>query len=210
MNTHEITGIEIFDGGTCFYGADQHWFKKKLSAISGCGPTTSSMALAYISQQSKTCRCIYPYSYPFKKDEFLMFMEDVRLQIKPNFGPMTDPDDFCRKCVDYAKYRGVKIGYEVMEKSLGADEVFDKICELLNDGIMPSLLILRNPHKEINEYTWHWMTVTGCIKDTMEIVIATFGKKHRMDFSKAWNQNKPFSSDVVWFCEELGDDRNKN
>ncbi|MBN2879970.1 MAG: hypothetical protein JXN65_10140 [Clostridia bacterium] len=196
---NEIKGIEIYDGDEVFYGADQHWFKKKLSAISGCGPTTAAMALAYLAEKEKMCRCIYKYSVPFQKDEFLDFMEEVRLDIKPNFGPMTDPEDFCRKCADYAKLRGVKISYGIAEKQLEAKEVFEKIAQLIDDGVLPSLLILRNPHKEINEYTWHWMTVTGYNRSTMEISVATYGKKHKMDFNKAWNQKKPFSTDVVWF-----------
>ena len=129
-------------------------------------------------------------------------MEDVRLNIKPGFGPMTDPKTFCEKCVDYAKTKGVELGYNIVDKTLDTQAVFDHIIELIDSNILPSLLILRNPHREINEYTWHWMTITGYIKDTKEIIIATYGKRLKMDFTKAWGQEKKFSTDLVFFCEK--------
>lgn len=198
-NKNEIKTIEIYDGDSVFYGANQYWYKKKLSAISGCGPTTASVAMAYLAAQNDACRNLYPYDMPFKKDEFLDYMEDVRLAIKPKFGPMTDPDDFCQKCVDYAKDKSVDISYEVMDKSQTTDEVFEKIAQLVDNGILPALLILRNPHKEIDEYTWHWMTVTGYVRDKKELIIATYGTRVKMDFTKAWNNNRPYVTDVVWF-----------
>lgn len=203
MNTNEIKGIDIFDGTDIYYGADQHWYTKKLSAISGCGPATASMAFAHLSQKNESAAKLYPYSIPFQKHEFLKFMEDIRLNIKPNFGPMTDPKAFCQKCVAYAKTKGVDLDYNIINKTLDMQTVFDKIINLVDNNILPSLLILRNPHREINEYTWHWMTITGYIKDSKEIIIATYGKRLKMDFTKAWSQKKPFSTDVVFFREQV-------
>lgn len=199
MNTNEIKGINIFDGADTYYGADQHWYAKKLSAMSGCGPTTASIAFAYLAQTIDSCKDLYPYSLPYQRNDFLKFMEDVRLHIKPNFGPMTDPKAFCTKCVDFAKHKDVELSYDIMDKNLDIQTAFDKIINLIDNNILPSLLILRNPHKEINEYTWHWMTITGYIKDTKKIIIATYGKRLKMDFTKAWSQEKKFSTDVVWF-----------
>ena len=198
-NTFEITGIKILEDNNSYYGPDQHWYKKRMHAMSGCGPTTASIAMAHLAQSVDSCAGLYPYDLPFVKDEFTKHMEDVRLFIKPNFGSMTNADAFGSRCSDYAKTKSVDMKYKIMDKSLDSQKVFEKVIELLDKNILPSLLILRNPHKEINDFTWHWMSITGYFKETNEISVATYGKKYKMDFTKVWNQKKMFSTDIVWF-----------
>lgn len=199
QKTNEIVGIEIIGDKQTFYGPDQYWYKRRLDALSGCGPTTAAITMAYLAQSIAGCQALYPYKYPMNKYEFVQYMESVRLVIKPRFGGLTDVHLFGRRCEEYAATKNVSIKYQVMDRNINWQKAFEQCAQLLDNNIMPALLILRNPHKTLKDFVWHWMSITGYIRDTSQIIIATYGKKHMLDFNKVWNQKKPYSTDIVHF-----------
>lgn len=195
----EISDIQIIYGDELFYGPDQHWYKKKWDALSGCGPTTAAIVTAHMAQNIDSCKALYAYDFPMDSETFLKHMDSIHNFVKPGAKGLTDPHFFGSKTVVYAASKSVKIDYKVMDRSYDFETVFGEIKGVIDKGILPSLLILRNPHKELDDFTWHWMPITGYIEGTTKIIIATYGKRHILEFSKVWEQGKLHSADIVYF-----------
>ena len=190
--------IHICEGDTRYYGASQYWFKKKIHGLSGCGPATSALILRYMAEKfNETCGALYEHEMPAAKEDFTGFMQDVREFVKPGIGGLTDHKFFASSTIAYAQSKGVSI---VAFPELCI--TFGFITRAIGEGYMPALLIMRNPIKALDEFTWHWMAITGYDDGKKTIFISTYGEEYELVFEDVWNQNKPYRANCVYFYPE--------
>ena len=199
----DVDLIAICEGDTKHYGASQYWFRKKLHGLSGCGPATSALILRYMAEKfGETCGALYEHEMPATKEDFTGFMQDVREYVKPGINGLTDHKFFGSATIEYAASKGVKLKMQNVSTSLSAGVAFGFVARAIGEGYMPALLILRNPNKALDEFTWHWMGITGYDDEKKTIFISTYGEEYEIVFEDVWNQNKPYRANCVYFFPE--------
>ena len=192
--------IHIADGETAYFGADQEWFASKWHRMSGCGPQTAAQIALYMAAAfPDSCASLYRFGYPADKKDFAQHMAGVRKFVKPGPMGLTDPIEFANGLLAYAARYGADIIAQQISPKLSAGVAFGFFKQALLHGYLPALLLLRNPSPELDDFTWHWMTVTGCDEEKRTLTIATYGKRYEIPFDKAWNQQKPYYAAGVYF-----------
>ena len=196
----DTDAINIFDGKINNYGADQAWYKKKTHAISGWGPTTAAIITMYMAAAfPKKCAELYDFEIPAKKKDFIEHMTEVREFVKPGAFGLTDAKYFAASTRAYAKSKGVKLTAQRISRSQSVGVAFGFIKKAIDERYMPALMILRNPAKELNDFKWHWMAVTGYDDIKQTIFISTYAKEFELEFGKVWNQDKPYKAECLYF-----------
>ena len=192
--------IAIGEGEKVHYGADQHWYASQLSRMSGCGPTTAALMTMYMAAACpQSCAALYPHPLPARRADFAAHMERVREFVKPGLRGLTDPKEFARGVLAFAGQCGAEICAQQISPKLSAGVAFGFFRQALLHGYLPALLILRNPARDIDEFTWHWMAVTGCDDAKRTLAISTYGQRRELSFDGAWVQNKPYYAAGVYF-----------
>jgi len=202
MVKNELDFIKLYDtNGDVFCGANQYWLKNKFHSISGCGPTVASEILTYISLKHRLSLYDYNINH-LRKSDFCNYIVSVREFVKPGIKGLTDIDYFVHQLKSYAKAKDVKLISKVLNIKTDKKTAFNEIIETIDAGYPLAILILRNPHPEINDFTWHWMSITGYDKDNDTITICTHGKKFALNFSLIWLNDPKYVSELVWFKPE--------
>jgi len=196
----DISLIRIADGTTEYFGADQEWFPTKWQRLSGCGPATAALMTMYMAAAfPDRCAALYPYVLPANKGDFAVHMARVREFVKPGAMGLTDPREFARDVLEFAQRRGGGIVAQQIQPKLSAGVALGFFKQALRHGYLPALLLLRNPSPELEDFTWHWMAVTGCDDEARTLTVSTYGQKHEIPFDAAWNQQKPYFAAGVYF-----------
>ena len=192
--------FSVCEGEKRHHGPSQYWFRKKIHGLSGCGPATSAVIMSYMAQAfPEKCAALYEHVKPAAKDDYTDFMQDVREYVKPGAMGLTDHRYFTEMTIEYARTKGVELKSQHISRSLSTGVAFGFITRAIDERYMPALLILRNPEPALDEFTWHWMAVTGYNDEKKTIFISTYGEEYELDFSKVWNQYKPYSASCVYF-----------
>ncbi len=200
IQTIDRQKVQIFDGDTAFFGADQQWFPKRWHSVSGCGPTTAALITMYMAQVfAESCAPLYPYPFPADKADFTAHMSEVRKFVKPGLMGLKSTAAFASGTAAFAKDRGVEIVPQVVQSSLNMQNAFGFIQKALEQRYMPALLILKNPSRELRDFHWHWMAVTGCDTDKQSVLVSTYGKEFELPFELVWQQQKPYEAGCVYF-----------
>jgi hypothetical protein len=195
--------ISVNNNGVAVIAADQQWFRTLFHSISGCGPTTASVILMYMASVfPDQCRGAYPYELPAKKEDFVPFMEAVREYVKPGLHGLTDDGFFAEQTAAFAKKLGVPLAYNRVMSSLTVGVAYGYIKKAVDEGYLPALLILRNPARELDDFTWHWMVITGYDDEKRTVFIATNGSESELSFDLIWHQKNPYKSACVYFYPE--------
>jgi|GEM_PF-1600091 len=206
MDKNKINFIKIYDGDIVYSGANQYWATNKFHALSGCGPTTASEILAYLSvTYPLSCASLtQDMKIPLKKETFKDYITQVRAYVKPSINGLTDINFYQNQLLAFAKTKQVELSSNQISSELTADEAFEEIVNVIDHGLPLALLILKNPHKDIDPYTWHWMTVIGYDIPKKRLRIATHGREHELDFVHVWCQMSTCYSGLIYFWPKEG------
>ncbi|OPJ64155.1 hypothetical protein [Clostridium oryzae] len=185
--------IPIYEFNKEYYGGNQYWFPKKLHQLSGCGPIAAANIMAYLAENfSENYRALYPYSLPISKGDFVNHIVEVRKFVKPGIRGLTSVHQFCENTLDYAKSRNVLLTPHILEDdTVSMEEVVHYLSEALLQKLPVAILVLTHAVKELEDYSWHWMTITD-LKFNAEdnntyIVVSTYGERHVIDLNILWN-----------------------
>ncbi len=201
--TIDLRTVKIFDGGTEYFGADQRWFENSWHSLSGCGPTTAAMITMHMAAAfPKTCRPLYPFPLPATKQDFTAHMNRIRPFVKPGPMGLKSTARFASGTAAYAKKMGVKLVPQVVSRGLSMVNAFGYLQKAVEHNYMPALLILKNPSKEISDFHWHWMAVTGVDAETKSVYVSTYGGEFELPFELVWHQQKPYEAGIVYFYPE--------
>lgn len=198
--TIDLQTVWISDGDAVYFGADQRWFEKSWHSVSGCGPTTAAMITMHMATAFEdSCAPLYPYALPATKQDFAAHMLSIRPFVKPGPMGLKSTAKFASGTAEFARQRGVNIVPLVVSRSLNMINAFGFIQKALEQNYMPALMILRNPSKELSDFHWHWMAVTGCDTETKTVFVATYGKEYELPFERVWHQQSPYETGIVYF-----------
>lgn len=201
MTANKLDFIQVKDRFEVYSGANQYWVPNKFHALSGCGPTTASEILAYLAfAYPEECGNAYEYDiHTLNRKDFVPYITSVREFVKPGFKGLTDINFYERQLIAYAQTRGVSLGSKQINREMDAVSAFEEVATVIDKGLPLALLILRNPYPDIDDYTWHWMTVVGYDRRTMSLIITTHGRQHALDFEHVWHQQGSYYSGIVYF-----------
>lgn len=204
MTKNTIDFIKIKDGKSEWLGANQYWFNQKFAALSGCGPTTASEILAFLAKKYPSImRGIHPEGFgPLERKEFVRFMQEVRAFVKPGVMGLTDINFYTDQTINYAESRGIRLTAKQIDAGESTEAAFREVTAVIDNGLPLALLILSNPHPDIREYTWHWMTIIGYDKKESTITVATHGRAHVLRFNNVWVNSGGHKTGIVHFLPE--------
>lgn len=191
----------IYDSNLSYYGGDQHWYPRKTHSVSGCGPVAAANITAYLAQTfPEKYYPLYPYTIPFQKQDFISHMIEIRKYVKPGMFGLTSVQQFSDNVLSFAAEKGITLVPSILDDhSVSMEEALKFIVQGLAAKIPVAILILKHPIKELIEYTWHWMTITGLkINPTDQkysIIVSSYGKRHEINFNLLWNHRR--SHDII-------------
>jgi hypothetical protein len=192
--------IHICEGDTRHYGANQYWFKNKIHGLSGCGPSTAALILRYMAEAfAEKFGALYEHKMPSEKDDFVKFMQSVREFVKPGLTGLTNHLFFASATIAFALKKGVKLKMRNVSVHFSCGVAFGVIARAIDKRYMPALLIMRNPSPALEEFTWHWMAITGYDDEKKTIFVSTYGEEYELAFKDVWNQNEPYRANCVYF-----------
>ncbi len=196
QNIIQLKLSSIWDDEKEHLGGDQRWYKVKWHSLSGCGPTTAATILSHIAEYMPKCRALYSYGFPLTKHDFIEHMIEVREYVKPGIRGLTSKTYFANEIRKFGDIRNVALNTRLINNSYSTEDAYEQVKKAIDKNSPLALLILRNPHKELKEFRWHWMVIIG-YKGENTIIVTTWGKIYELDFRKVWNHTKKNSSGIV-------------
>lgn len=196
--------IPIYDSDKEYYGGNQYWFPKKLHQLSGCGPVASANITAYLAKAfPDKYKNLYSYDGAMNKADFIDHMVEVRKYVKPGFRGLTSVHQFCDNTLEFANTRNVLLTPHILEDdTVSMEKVIQYLSKGLSANLPIAILVLTHAVKELEDYSWHWMTVTDLKFDSKEniyyIIVSTYGERHQIDLNILWNHRSP--SDRIKFA----------
>lgn len=185
--------LSIYDSDVIYYGGSQNWFLCKTHQVSGCGPVAAANITAYLSGAfPDKYRSLYPGAGALNKRDFIEHMIEVRKFVKPGIFGLTSVHQFSDNVLSFAKGRDVTlIPHILSEGNESMEEAVEFISDALFQKIPIAILVLKHSVKELDDYTWHWMTITHLKMKPDDskfyISVSTYGERHEIDFDLLWN-----------------------
>lgn len=200
--------LPIYDSEIWHYGGNQYWFPKKLHQLSGCGPVAAANITAYLSQAfPDRFKTLYAHEGKLNRSDFVEHMIDVRKYVIPGIRGLTSVHQFVDNTIAFARDRGVVLNpYILDDENANIQDAVYYITEALRKRLPVAILILTHPVKELEDYVWHWMTITHLrfnnIDNTYYITASTYGERKEINLELLWNHRRP-NKDVIklaYFC----------
>jgi hypothetical protein len=192
----EEINLDIYDSEISYYGGSQNWFPTKYHKRSGCGPVAAANITAYLS---RTFEDKYNKLYPCKgfinKQDFVNHMIDIRKYVRPGFFGLTSVHQFSDSVLAFSLNRGVSLTPNILDdNSASIQDATTFIYKALSQRLPVAILVLKHPIKEFEEYTWHWMTITGLKLNTEcnihYISVSTYGERREINLNSLWNKRR--------------------
>lgn len=196
MITLEEINLSIHDSEIIHCGGDQRWFPSKFHQLSGCGPIAAATITAYLAQNfpDKFYK-LYPHKGNINKNDFIKHMVEIRKYVKPGIFGLTSVDQFSKNVLSFSKTKGVTLVPHILDEKVNMSEAINFISKALSQRLPVAILILKHPVKELSDYTWHWMTITGLWLDPKDekhyISVSTYGERREIDLDLLWNNRRP-------------------
>ena len=188
--------LSIFDSEVAYYGGNQHWFPKKAHQLSGCGPVAAANITAYLSQTfPNKFNNLYPYKGIFNKKDFVEHMIEIRKYVRPGIFGLTSVQQFSDSVLSFSQSRGVSLIPHILEgNSISMNEAINFISQALCQKLPVAILVLKHSVKELEDYTWHWMTITRLWLNPQNnkhyITVSTYGERREIDLDLLWNHRR--------------------
>jgi hypothetical protein len=199
--TH-MTQLEIQSpDGSIHIGGLQDWYGTIWQRRAGCGPTTASNLIWYLSK-TQTAMETLCQAADSTQASFLILMETVFNYITPGRGGVNTTRIFTDGAIQYGLDRNVPIGAQVLDipmvrhkrptpKALG-----DFILDAINDDLPVAFLNLSNGALK-NLDTWHWVTILGMDTNSMWATICDQGLSWDIDLAK-WLKTTVLGGGMVY------------
>ena len=199
LSNKEIFRIQDIKRNMVYYGCDQEWYSKKWQRISGCGPTTASNIIHYITNR-EISSCV-------NKDYCLDLMKEVWKYVTPTLKGVNTTKMFSESFLAYAGDNGIDAEARICdvpkEKALRPElpKIVRFIEEALSKDSPVAFLNLCNG-KEENLDRWHWVTVVSIEYDEAEgqafAGILDQGLVKKIDIS-LWHRTTTLGGGFVYF-----------
>lgn len=189
--------LPIYDSETAYYGGSQYWFPKKLHQLSGCGPVAAANITVYLSQTfPDKYKPLFPFQGTLSKKDFVQHMVEVRKYVIPGIRGLTSVHQFAENTLTFAQQKGVALVPHILEDdTVDMGEAIFFITQALVLKLPVAILVLTHQVKELEDYVWHWMTITHLRLNPNDnnyyITASTYGERHEINFNLLWNHRRP-------------------
>jgi hypothetical protein len=173
VNKNNINNPDLFQikaKNRIYQGANQIWYKTRFQRLAGCGPTTCSNIMWYLSRTKKGYQSLCEYDGS-TKDGFLKLMEDVYKCVTPSMMGVRNTKMFITGALQYGLSKGITLECrELLIPSTGGErpekeEVFKFLQDAFTKNLPVAFLNLSNGKLE-NLESWHWVTLMGINPET--------------------------------------------
>jgi hypothetical protein len=153
--------FNLFDAnsGRTVKGGDQEWYASWWRRMSGCGPTTATNVVMYMTNARDGARIS-------AKRDFILLMDKMWKYVTPGRGGVNSTLKLRRGIGGYSGFAGLGLRTEAMDVAADGDarpplgNVIDFIRVGLERDLPVAFLNLHNG-LELQLEKWHWVTVTG-------------------------------------------------
>lgn len=153
------------------YGGNQEWFLRSWRRQAGCASTSGANIAAYYAYNYPEMRELYKgNSMQFNQGEYLQVMEEMYKYMTPGIFGYPYVEKFAKQFIRFCKERGVPMEASIMGDFNRIEEAFLFVKKNIDGGQPVALLILFHHGIELKGDNWHWVTITGYIKDNNDIV----------------------------------------
>lgn len=164
IRTPELLHVETASGPS--YGANQIWYPAWFARMAGCGPTTASNLLWYLTASRKEeCGGLFRGN-ACEQAEMILLMRAVWRYVKPGRRGVDKASILANGAVRYGAERGVPLRVRVLEVPETAAErpaagaVLDFLTAAFSDDLPVAFLNLSNGTLK-NLDNWHWVTLVS-------------------------------------------------
>lgn len=162
------------------YGGSQKWFGRRWQRLSGCASIVASNIAAFYRLG------IAPDGKDGESPVYLMknyneLMKDMFELVKPGWRGFPYVEKFGIRVSGYAIAHGLMLRHEELSGWDNTGEPVNFIKDSLAANEPVALMILHHSVKELDDWTWHWMTLTGYSERTGQIKISNYGREEYLD-----------------------------
>lgn len=174
--------LEIWEGDTVYYGADQKWLMHRTGQLGGCGVVAAAELLSYLAMQCPQYRALYDYG-TLSKEAFVLYMQEVYNCVKPlapGLGRMKmvlgvwPAYRFVRGIRRFAAQRGIRLDLSVIHSFRGEQAIAEYLKQALSADCPVAMLIgfnrrfdgsqVERPDKSTwrqDDFGRHWVVITA-------------------------------------------------
>ncbi len=164
------------ESGTLSYGGSQDWYRTKWRRMAGCAATSAANLAAYYEVGVRP-DWADGLSRGFTKEHYRQLMNTTFGCMKPGFMGFPWRDRYAKNFVCFAEERGMRFQASDLYGWTDTEEPFRFVKGAINDGNPVALLILTHRARELNDNTWHWMTITGYDTEKRTLLISNYGRR---------------------------------
>ncbi|MBD5560922.1 MAG: hypothetical protein HDQ87_11365 [Clostridia bacterium] len=176
--------------GDRYYGGSQDWYRTWMMRLGGCSTTTACELCLCLARSRSDMRLLYPGDLDrISREDFCRFADLMYPYVHPELNGLTDVDRYAMMLKSYAASVGARVETETLrgERPLAEAEKF--IRTAVDSGRPVSFLLLRHRNPALDDFEWHWFTVTGYAdtQDGLQLSAANYGRRCRLNLALAWD-----------------------
>jgi hypothetical protein len=182
--------FKIRKGNIVYYGPNQVWYTKRFQKMAGCGPTSCSNIVWYLSQTKDKYKELCTYD-GVTYEGFLKLMEDIWKYVTPGIMGVRNVKIFEKGVVKYGRDKGISLSCQTFEvpeqkhlKDTDIVAAFDFIEQALKEDLPVAFLNLSNGQL-INLESWHWVTIWELNREKGSVSILDQSRIEEIDL-KLW------------------------
>lgn len=155
--------LQIRNGRACIHGGRQTWYQSRWQRESGCGPTSCSHLLWYLSRTRPECSPLCPHDAS-TRDGFLRLMEEVWQFVTPTVMGLHSTRLFVKGAQRYGESHGIPLECAALDVSPiphfrpHRDALRRFLASALERDLPVAFLNLSNGSLT-NLHSWHWVTL---------------------------------------------------
>lgn len=198
INSPEL--LQFTHEAVTYYGANQDWYQTKWQRSAGCGPTSTSHLLSYLSKTRETCKALCSYDTSGKSG-ILKLMDEVWEYVTPTKQGVNKTEMLVDGAVRFGDERGVALSCRVMPipplpvlRSLH-EKAYAFIAQALSDDLPVAFLNLSSGMVS-NLDQWHWVTLTEFDPETKHAIMYDNGSRQPVNLD-LWLQTTTLGGGFV-------------
>lgn len=189
-----------------YYGGLQKWLymenlKSKFWADRSCGVTAAANALIHMGMYRKGLESIYRYP-GLSRVEFTRFMVEIYEYVKPSIVGIPSLEKMSKGLKSFAKDKGVILD----SKTLPMPKDINSTINFIKEGLaIDSPVLMLTWNSNIKNLQYHWVTITGLIKDTNHknyVITSNWGDKEIFSLDR-WLKEKNLHKGLIYFYQPL-------
>jgi hypothetical protein len=168
------------DAGVIAVGGSQLWYPSIMRRLSGCGPTTASNIIWYISRSQPSLNLCK--SSKGTLAEYKTLQNEMFNYITPGIRGVNKSGQFSKGAIAYGVDHGVTLLEHILEipRQLDKRPTWETVCHFLIAALTsnyPVAFLNLNKGSLTNLDSWHWVTILALDTDRKCVTISDQSRK---------------------------------